>query len=65
MSEESYNYFMKLNLKPYSDEWIAIVNDRVVSHGRNAKDVFRQAKKEYPKSNPLITKVPGKMTMIL
>ena len=65
MPEESYNYFMRLNLKPYSDEWIAIVNDRVVSHGRNAKAVFNQAKREYPKSNPLITKVPGKMAMIL
>ena len=29
MSEKSYNYFMNLNLKDYSDEWIAIIDKNI------------------------------------
>lgn len=65
ISAKSYDFFLKADLKPYSDEWIAIVDNRVVSHGRNVKEVFEKAKKECPKCRPVIAKVPGRQTMIL
>ncbi|MBU0898935.1 MAG: hypothetical protein KKB03_01645 [Nanoarchaeota archaeon] len=65
MNQKSYNYFMKADTEPYIDEWIAVVDNKVVSHGKNAKKVFQEAKHKFPGKSPLITKVPGKETMIL
>lgn len=65
MDEKSYNYFMKVDTTSFIDEWVAIVDDKIVSHGKNIKRVFQEAKQKFPNKNPLITKVPGKETMIL
>lgn len=65
MPDESYNFFMKADLKPYIGEWIAIVGNSIVSHGKSAKEVFEAVKKMNPKSRPLLAKVPGKQAMIL
>jgi hypothetical protein len=60
-----YNFFMEADMEPYIDQWIAIVDNKVVSHGKDARRVFEKAKEKYPRSRPLITKIPGKETMIL
>ena len=64
MDNANYNYFMTLRVKEYSDEWIAIVNKKVVAHGKDVKKVYSQAKEGYPRRTPLITKVPSKLAMI-
>lgn len=63
--EESYNFFMETNVENYIDEWVAIVDSKIVSHGKNAEKVIKEAKKKCPNKRPLITKVPGNETMIL
>ena len=65
MNEENYKYYMETNVKPYVNEWIAIVDKKIVSHGKDVKKVFNEARKQYPNKTPLISKVPGKQTMIL
>ena len=62
--DENYQYFMEANLSSYIGEWIAICNKEIVSHGRDVKKVFYEAKQKYPKVKPLLTKVPDKETMI-
>ena len=37
---------------------IAIVGDRVVASGKSPIEVWERAKKEYPKSKPVLTYVP-------
>ena len=61
---ENYQFFMKTNLEPYIGEWIAVCNKQIVSHGRNVKEVFREAREKCPKERPLVTRVPNKETMI-
>ena len=63
--EESYNFFMEANVENYIDEWVAVVDSEIVSHGKNVEKVIKEAKRKYPKKKPLITRVPGKETMIL
>ena len=60
----NYNYFMKANLNKFVGQWIAICKEQIVSHGRNAKQVFAEAKEKFPKERPLLTKVPEKKAMI-
>lgn len=60
----AYNAFMKANLASYVGEWIAIVDNEIVSHGADVKSIYKIAKKKYPQKRPLITKVPEKGTCI-
>jgi hypothetical protein len=60
----NYNFFMKTNVDQYIGQWIAIFNETLVSHGKDAKKVFFEAKEKYPKERPLLTRVPEKETMI-
>lgn len=62
--EKDYNFFMKTDVNNYIGQWIAIHNQKIVSHGKDLKKVFTEAKKKYPNSRPLITKVPDEDTMI-
>ena len=63
--DKSYNFFLKSDLSKYIGEWIAIVDDKIVAHGKDVKKIYEEAKKNYSKKRPLITKVPEKETMIL
>ena len=63
--EKEYAFFMKTDVSKYVDEWIAIVGNKIVSHGRDVEKVYKEAKELYPKKTPLIARVPGKETMIL
>ncbi len=49
-----------LDLRQYKDEWIAIVDHRVVSHGKKMKEVYYDAKSRIPGKIPFMTKMPGK-----
>ena len=61
---DNYQFYMQANLGKYIGEWVAICNQKIVSHGKDAKSVFEQAKKQFPKQRPLLTRVPDKETMI-
>lgn len=62
---KSYDFFMKADVEPYIDEWIAIVDNKIVSHGKNVKEVLKEAEKMSPGKKFLVTRVPGKEIMIL
>jgi len=53
------------DLGDYVGKWIAIVGDKVVASGKDGKAVFEEAKKKYPKREPLIMKVPSDRVMLL
>jgi hypothetical protein len=52
-------------LGDYVDEWIAIVENRIVAHGAQAKTVYAEAKRRHPDKTPLIMKVPADRVMVL
>ncbi len=62
--DRNYQFFMKANVDDYIGEWVAICEERIISHGKDAKKVFEEARKACPKERPLLTRVPGKETMI-
>lgn len=61
---KNYVYYMGADVSKYAGEWIAICNRKVVSTGKNVKDVFEDAKKKCPKERPFLTKVPTEETML-
>ncbi|MCX6749417.1 MAG: DUF5678 domain-containing protein [Candidatus Pacearchaeota archaeon] len=62
--EQNYEVYLQTNLDSYLGEWVAICENRVVSHGKNVKKVFEEARLKYPNKKPLLTKVPSKETLI-
>ena len=63
--EENYNYFLKADVSEYLDEWVAIVDKSIVSHGKSAKAVYLEAVSKHPQKRPLLTRVHSNKTMIL
>ena len=60
----NYQFFMKENVNGYIGQWIAICNKKIVSHGKDAKKVFKEAKQKCPKEKTFLTRVPDKESMI-
>lgn len=62
---QSYEFFMNHDVTEYNDEWVAVSNDRVLSHGKKVKKVLEEAEDKAKGEKFLLTRVPGKETMIL
>ena len=60
----NYAFFMKTDISRYIGEWVAICNQEIVSHGKDVKKVFNEAKDKYPHEKLLLVRVPEKETMI-
>lgn len=66
-SVSEYTYVLSLGEKlgEYADEWIAVVDSKVIARGRTAKEVYEAARTAYPKKVPFIMKVPTDKIMVL
>jgi hypothetical protein len=62
--DKNYQFFMRENLDKYIWQWIAICDQTIISHGKDVKKVFKEAKDKCPKKRPLLTRIPDKETMI-
>ncbi len=62
--DKNYEFYMKKNVDNYIGEWIAICKEKIVSHGKDVKKVFHEAKEKCPKEKPLLTRIPDKESMI-
>ncbi|KAF5419018.1 MAG: hypothetical protein C5S49_00935 [Candidatus Methanogaster sp.] len=49
----------------YEGEYIAIIEDNIVAHGRDAKKVYSSAKEKFPLRTVFLGQVPRKEVMIL
>ncbi|MBI4130751.1 hypothetical protein HY468_05515, partial [Candidatus Roizmanbacteria bacterium] len=49
----------------YAGEWIAIVEDKIVAHGKDAEKVYKQALKKATAQSIALAKAPEKQLMVL
>lgn len=49
----------------HAGEWISIIDNKIVATGTNAKAVFDETKKKYPKRIPYVMKIPSDGVMLL
>ena len=60
-----YNdFYAAADLSKYAGEWVAIVSNKVVAHGKNVKFLMEKVKEKYPSVTPFIAKVPLKEILI-
>jgi hypothetical protein len=62
--KSTYNYFLETNLEKYKGEWIAIFDNKIVSHGKDLKKLVEEAKEICADKKFLLAKVPSDETMI-
>ena len=62
--DKNYQFFMKTNVDRYIGQWVAICDEKIISHGSNVKAVFKEAKQICPNKTPFLTRVPDKESMI-
>ncbi|MFQ6119328.1 MAG: DUF5678 domain-containing protein [Methanosarcinales archaeon] len=65
MIHKDYEWFIKADLSKYAGEWIATIDQKVVSHGKDAEVVYMEAKNKYPDKKPSLAKLPTEDTLIL
>ena len=64
MANKEFEFYVKADLRKYQGKYVAIVDDKVVASGDNAKEVLEEAKRKYPGKKPLLAKIPTEDTLI-
>ena len=54
-----------INVGDHLGEWIAVVDDEIISSGDDAKKVYQDAKEKYTDKIPFIMKIPKETTVLL
>ena len=54
----NYEFYANADLSEYAGEWIAILNERVIAHGNNVKELIKKTKETDPDAAPFIAKIP-------
>ncbi len=49
----------------YEGEYVAIIEDTIIAHGKDGKKVYQEAKEKFPKKVIFLGQVPRKEAMIL
>ena len=61
----NYDYYIKADLSKYSNEWVAILENKVVAHGSSFKEVATKIDETPNLSKALITRIPAKIAQLL
>lgn len=56
-------WFSRADLSKYKGKYVAILDKKVIAHGNNAKKVWEEAKKKYPKKKSYLAKIPSDETL--
>lgn len=64
-SSVEFDFFIRADLSRFAGQYIAIVGQKVVASGSNARTVWKQAKRRFPSSIPTIGKLPRAETLVL
>ncbi|MBU4445824.1 hypothetical protein KJ656_12195 [bacterium] len=49
----------------YEGEYVAIIEDKIIAHGKDVKKVYQEAKDKFPKKIVFLGQVPRKEALIL
>lgn len=64
MKSKSYEHFLESDFSQYAGEWIGILENKVVAHGANFKEVAEIVDSEFPSKKVLITRIPQKIARL-
>ncbi len=62
---KNYEWYVKADISRFAGKWIAIVDQKPVASGTDAKKVYEEAKRKFPNKKPSLAKVPTPDTLVL
>jgi len=61
---KNYEFFLKTDLLQFTGQWVAIIDESIVAHGKEFARVFTEAKGKFPNKTPFVAMVPTKTAML-
>lgn len=64
-SATNYKFFLTTDTSKYKGEWIAIAGSKIIAHGKDAQEVYKNAKKKASGKDISLAKAPDEQMLIL
>lgn len=62
---DNYESFISMDLNKFLGEWVAIMDNKVIAHSKNLKEVYELTKKIDSLKRPFITKIRTTVNKLL
>lgn len=62
---ENFQAFLKLNTSKYLNQYIVMIDKKVVANGKDIVSMLASVRKKYPHKTPFIAKIPEKSVLVL
>ena len=62
---ENFQAFLKLDKEKYVNEYVVIVNKKLIAAGQDIVSMLKSVKKKYPKATPFVAKIPENSVLVL
>jgi len=62
---ENFQAFLKLDTSKYVNEYLVMIDKKVVDHGKDIVSMLKSVRKKYPHKTPFIAKIPEKAVLVL
>lgn len=57
--------YLRLNKSRYKDQYIVLVDGKLVARGKDIEKILKRVQKSYPRRVPFVAKVPGNEVLVL
>ena len=62
---QNFQAFLKLDTSKYLNQYIVMINKKVVANGKDIVSMLKSVRKNYPNKIPFIAKIPDKSVLVL
>jgi len=62
---KDFEAYLRLDKTGLENEYVIIVNGKVVAKGENIENMLKKVKRQYPQEIPFVAKVPDERMLIL
>lgn len=62
---KNFEAFLKLAPSKYLDQYLVMIDKKVVASGKDIVSLLKAVRKKYPHSTPLIAKIPERSVLVL
>jgi len=61
----NFQAFLKLDTSKYLNQYIVMIDKKVVANGKDIVSLLNSVRKKYPHKTPFIAKIPEKSVLVL
>jgi hypothetical protein len=62
---KNFEAFLKMDTGRYANQYVILINRRVVMSGLDLPSMIKRVRKRYPRQTPLVAKIPQRGALVL